>query len=205
MAMPKRSQRDMLETRQLILRKALDLASVEGLEGVTIGRLGDAVSMSKSGLFAHFGSKEDLQMAIVEAAADAFDREVLAHIPAAEVGLQRLTHFATSWLRYLERGPFRGGCFFSAIAAEVDDRPGRIRDRVIALTGGWVDILEKEAAAAQDAGELDPAADPAQLAFEIHAFVQEANWAFQLHGDAQAFRRASRAIRRSIDAATTRN
>ena len=190
-----------MQTRSQILRRALDLASVEGLEGVTIGRLSTAISMSKSGLFAHFGSKEDLQLAIVEAAADAFDKEVLGDLSERSDGLPRLIEVATSWLRYLERGPFRGGCFFSSVAPEVDDRPGRIRDRVIELTRSWLEILEKAADAAKGAGDLDPFADPAQLAFEIHAFVQEANWAFQLHGDAEAFRRADRAIRRVIAAA----
>ncbi len=199
--MPKRSQQAALETRREILQRALDLASIDGLSGVTIGRLSDAISMSKSGLFAHFGSKEGLQLAIVDAAAEAFEKAVVAGDLGARGGLPRLVEVAEAWIRYLEKGPYRGGCFFAAVSPEIDDRPGRVRDRVVELTRGWLAILETEAEAAREAGDLADDIDSAQLAFEIHAFVQEANWAFQLHGDAEAFRRARRAVRRAIRAA----
>jgi len=188
------------KTRREILLKAVDLASAEGLEGLTIGRLAEALGMSKSGLFAHFGAKEELQLAAVEAAREVFAREVLDPVGDVEPGLGRLLRLAESWLRYVEKGVFRGGCFFAAVSAEVDDRPGRVRDRVVDLTRSWVAMLETEAEAARDAGHLEM--EPVQLAFEIHAFVQEANWAFQLHGEAEAFRRAGLAIRRSIAAST---
>ncbi|HXC53590.1 MAG TPA: TetR/AcrR family transcriptional regulator [Candidatus Limnocylindrales bacterium] len=199
--MPKRSQQATRDTRTDILKRALDLASIDGLSGVTIGRLSDSISMSKSGLFAHFGSKEDLQMAIVDAAAEAFEKAVVGEERAHAGGLPRLVEVAEAWIRYLEKGPFRGGCFFAAVSPEIDDRPGRVRDRVVELTRGWLAILEAEAEAAREAGDLGPDADPSQLAFEIHAFVQEANWAFQLHGDAEAFRRARRAVRRTLHSA----
>lgn len=188
------------KTRREILLKAVDLASAEGLEALTIGRLADTLGLSKSGLFAHFGAKEELQLAVVETAREVFAREVLDPIGEVEPGLARLLALAESWLRYVEKGVFRGGCFFAAVSTEVDDRPGRVRDRVVDLTRNWLEMLETEAEVARDAGHLD--LEPAQLAFEIHAFVQEANWAFQLHGDAEAFRRAGRAMRRSIAAAT---
>lgn len=201
--MPKRSQAHSLQSRRSILEKAVDLASVEGLAGLTIGRLATATLMSKSGLFAHFGSKEELQLAVVEAAREIFDREVLADAGLAEAGLPRLLALATGWLRYMEKGLLRGGCFFAAVAPEVDDRPGRIRDRVADLTLTWVRALEAEAGEALAAGDLEPGTDPAQLAFEIHAFVQQANWSFQLHGDAEAFRRATLATRRTLATAAT--
>jgi AcrR family transcriptional regulator len=188
------------KTRREILLKAVDLASAEGLEALTIGRLAAVLGMSKSGLFAHFGAKEELQLAVVETAREVFAREVLDAVGDADPGLARLLRLAESWLRYVEKGLFRGGCFFAAVSAEVDDRPGRVRDRVVDLTRRWVEMLETEAEVARDAGHLD--LEPAQLAFEIHAFVQEANWAFQLHGEAEAFRRARLAMRRSIVAAT---
>ena len=191
------------QTRRDILAKAVDLASVEGLEGLTIGRLADAISMSKSGLFAHFGSKEELQLAVVETAREVFAREVLSGPAEAEAGLARLAHLSFAWLGYVEKGHFRGGCFFAAVSSEVDDRPGRVRDRVVDLTMSWVESLEAEAAEAVAAGELEAGTDPDQLAFEVHAFVQEANWAFQLHGDAAAFRRAGRAIDRALRADAT--
>ena len=188
------------KTRREILLKAVDLASAEGLEALTIGRLADVLGMSKSGLFAHFGAKEELQLAVVETAREVFAREVLDPVGHDEPGLGRLLSLAESWLHYVEKGVFRGGCFFAAVSAEVDDRPGRVRDRVVDLTRSWMEMLETEAEVARDAGHLD--LEPAQLAFEIHAFVQEANWSFQLHGDAEAFRRAGLAMRRSIAAAT---
>jgi AcrR family transcriptional regulator len=176
----------------------VDIASVEGLEGLTIGRLAEATSLSKSGLFAHFGSKEELQLAVVEAARDVFVREVFGADTPADQGLPRLLHLADSWLAYIEKGLFRGGCFFAAASAEVDDRPGRVRDRIVELTRFWIDLLETEVSGAVEAGHLDGETDPRQMAFEIHAFVQEANWAFQLHGEGEAFHRARRATDRCV-------
>jgi len=191
------------QTRQEILDKALDLASVEGLEGITIGRLAAAIFMSKSGLFAHFGSKEELQIAVVDAARDVFVREVLAGAAEKPAGLERLADMATAWLAYVEKGVFRGGCFFASVSSEIDDRPGRVRDRVVDLTRSWIEALESEVSEAAASGEFVDDADPSQVAFEIHAFVQEANWAFQLHGDAAAFARAARAIDRTLRSLTT--
>jgi AcrR family transcriptional regulator len=171
---------------------------MEGLEGLTIGRLAQATSMSKSGLFAHFGSKEELQLAVVDAARDVFVRQVFQESLPADPGLARLRGLARAWLGYIESGLFRGGCFFAAASAEMDDRPGRVRDRIVELTRVWMEMLAREAGDATEAGHLDPDTDPEQLAFELHAYVQEANWAFQLHGDAGAFARARRAIDRSM-------
>ncbi|MFN2378399.1 MAG: TetR/AcrR family transcriptional regulator [Candidatus Binatia bacterium] len=191
------------QTRRDILARAMDIASVEGLEGLSIGRLASAISMSKSGLFAHFGSKEELQLAVVDAAAGLFTEEVLSGPPREDEALERLWALSREWLAYIEKGLFRGGCFFAAVSAEMDDKPGRVRDQVVHLTRAWTGLLERAAAEAVAAGHLDGDGDPAQLAFELHAFVQEANWAFQLHGEAEAFNRARRAIRRSLEAAAT--
>jgi AcrR family transcriptional regulator len=200
---PKRSLAQTEQTRRDILARAVDLASVEGLDGLTVGRLADAIFMSKSGLFAHFGSKEELQLAVVETAREIFVREVLSGAEEAGPGLCRLASLARAWLSYVEKGLFRGGCFFAAVSSEVDDKPGRVRDRVVDLTRSWIQILEAQGADAIDSGELTGETAPDQLAFEIHAFVQEANWAFQLHGDAAAFRRAARAIDRTLRADAT--
>src|SRR5688500_4701694 len=129
--MPRRSAAQADQTRRDILAKAVHLASVEGLDGLTVGRLADAIFMSKSGLFAHFGSKEELQLAVVDAAREIFVREVLQDAPEALAGLGRLTHLSKAWLAYVEKGLFRGGCFFAAVSAEVDDKPGRVRDKVV--------------------------------------------------------------------------
>lgn len=201
--MPRRSVQHTAQTRQSILAKAIDLASTGGLEGLSIGSLATAISMSKSGLFAHFGSKEELQLATVEAARTLLDDAVFREAGTEEAGLPRLAAYGRAWLRYIERGLFRGGCFFAAAASEMDDRPGRVRDRLIALTRGWLDTLETEAVAAIQLGHLDPDSDPAQLVFELHAFVGEANWAFQLHGDGAAFDRAEHAIDRALRSRAT--
>jgi AcrR family transcriptional regulator len=196
--MPRRSEASAATTRSTILARAVDLGSVEGLAGLTIGRLAEAISMSKSGLFAHFGSKEELQLAVVEAAREVFEREVVEPAGALGPGMERLIHLAGRWLSYMESAPFRGGCFFAAVSLEVDDRPGRVRDRVAELTRGWQDRLAAEARRAIDDGRPTEDADPPQIAFEIHAFVQEANRAFQLHGEVRVFRRAARAVRAAI-------
>jgi AcrR family transcriptional regulator len=181
-------------TRQSILERAVDVASAEGLEGLTIGRLASALSLSKSGLFAHFGSKEDLQLATVEAAREVFIREVIRPTFEAARGLPRLWKLCDTWLAYVRGGVFRGGCFFAAAAAEFDSRPGPVRDRIAAIMKEWMETLRRAVVEAQDAGQLDPGLDPAQLAFEFNALELGANWAFQLHGDKKAFARARAAV-----------
>jgi AcrR family transcriptional regulator len=181
-------------TRQAILEVAVDLASAEGLEGLTIGRLASALSMSKSGLFAHFGSKEELQLATVEAARAVFIREVAGPASEAGRGLARLWRLCDVWLSYAESEVFRGGCFFAAAAAEFDGRPGPVRDRVAEIMREWLGGLRRTVAEAQEAGQFDAGADPAQLAFELNALGMGANWAFQLYGDKQAFAHARAAV-----------
>ncbi|HEV2912968.1 MAG TPA: TetR/AcrR family transcriptional regulator [Pyrinomonadaceae bacterium] len=181
-------------TRRGILELAVNLASAEGLEGLTIGRLASETGMSKSGLFAHFGSKEDLQLATVEAAREIFIREVIRPAFAVEQGVARLWKLCDIWLQYVRGGVFRGGCFFSAAAAEFDSRPGPVRDRVAEIMKEWLAILRRAVVEAQAAGQLDRRVDPAQLAFEFNALEMGANWAFQLYGDKQAFTRARDAI-----------
>ncbi len=181
-------------TRQAILESAVDIASEEGLEGLTIGRLAAELSMSKSGLFAHFGSKEELQLATVEAARDIFVREVVRPAFESPKGLPRLWRLCEVWLGYVRREVFRGGCFFAAASSEFDGRPGPVRDRVAAIMKEWLSVLARSVSEAQAAGQLDPSADTAQLAFELNALEMGANWAFQLHGDRQAFTRARTAV-----------
>jgi AcrR family transcriptional regulator len=183
-----------VRTRQAILEVAVDVASEEGLEGLTIGRLASKLSMSKSGLFAHFGSKEELQLATVEAARDIFIREVIRPSFKAEKGLARLWKLCDVWLAYVRGEVFRGGCFFAAAAAEFDGRPGTVRDRVAEIMKEWLATLRGSIDEARGAGQLNADADPAQLAFELNALEMGANWAFQLYGDRQAFSRAREAI-----------
>jgi AcrR family transcriptional regulator len=181
-------------TRAEILGIAADLASAEGLEGLSIGRLATELHMSKTGIFAHFGSKEQLQLATVGAAKEIFLERVVKPSLDSPRGLPRLKAMLESWLGYVERIVFRGGCFFAAASAEFDSRPGRVRDQVASLTKAWLRALEAEAAFARKEKQIQASVVPAQLAFELHAYVQEANWAFKLFDHKSAFARARRAI-----------
>jgi AcrR family transcriptional regulator len=191
------------KTRREILDVAADLASARGLEGLTIGDLADVLGMSKSGLFAHFRSKEALQLAVVDLARAEFERRVLPAGDGAPPGVGRLLAWLLAWADHIDRGRFRGGCFFAAASAEFDDRPGPVRDEIARLTRSWIDLLVREAEAARSQGQLRPRADPRQIVFEVHAFVQEANWAKQLLEDHQAFDRARRAIRSCLERQAT--
>lgn len=194
--------------RREILEVAVDVSSAEGLDGLSIGHLADEIGMSKSGLFAHFGSKEELQLATIELASGGFEGEVLSATQDAEPGLARLRALIEAWIAYVDGIPFRGGCFFAATSTEFGSRPGLVRDLLAARTQLWIRTLEREARTAARLGELRREVDPAQLAFELHAFVQEANWVRELLGDARAFDRARAAVettlRRSIRAGAAR-
>ena len=186
-------------TRKAILETAVHIASAEGLEGLTIGRLAAALSMSKSGLFAHFGSKEDLQVATVEAARAIFIREVIKPAFESAQGLLRLWKLCDIWLAYVQSGVFRGGCFFAAAAAEFDSRPGPVRDRIAEIMKEWLATLRSAIVEAQNAGQLHKEIDATQLAFEFNSLELGANWAFQLYGDLRAFKRAREAIRERLN------
>ena len=189
-------------TRQEILAVAADIASAEGLEGLSIGRLAAELKMSKTGIFAHFGSKEELQIATVNWAKEVFLQHVVKPALAQPRGVRRLNAMLTSWLNYVEQSVFRGGCFFAAASLEFDSRPGRVRDNVVALTKQWMDALRNEIAYARTQKEIPVGTVPAQLAFELHALVQEANWAYKLLGDKKAFSRARAAIVSKIRSAS---
>jgi AcrR family transcriptional regulator len=182
------------KTRDEILQVAVHVASAEGLEGLTIGGLADELRMSKSGLFAHFGSKEELQLAVVAKARDIFVREVVEPAFKTERGLVRLLAMLDSWLDYVGRSVFRGGCFFMASAIEFDSRPGKVRDLIAELSHSWLDAIEKEARYAQSLGQLDSRVDTPQLAFELHALGHAANWYYNIFQDKRAFDRARAGI-----------
>jgi AcrR family transcriptional regulator len=189
-------------TRASILATAVDIASVEGLEGLTIGRLAGELGMSKSGLFAHFGSKEELQLATIDAAREVFIEEVVHPVRAAGRGLPRLRALLDAHLAYLRREVFRGGCFFGAARMEFDSRPpGPVRDAITRQTDDWLALLAARVRAAQEAGHLDPEIEPEQLAFELDALQAAANVSYQLRGDPTVFDRAQRAVQARLDAA----
>ncbi len=167
-------------TRSAILDRAVDLASAEGLEGLTIGRLAGQMEMSKSGLFAHFGSKQELQLATVEAAADRFRRAVIDPVLELPDGAGRLRAMVDAYLDHLEVSGYSGGCFWGSTVAEYDDRPGPVRDAIAAAIEAWLAELEREARAAG----LD---DPPRAAFEIYSVVMGANSRHRLSGERRGF------------------
>src|SRR5437762_10369882 len=175
----RRRQRGM-RTRQAILLHAARVGSAEGLEAVSLQRLAGDLGISKSGLFAHFGSKDELHMATIEAAAQVFTAEVRR--PALQVPrrLGRVWALCNSWLSYLERGVFPGGCFFWAVAEEFDSRrPGPVRDSVLEKKNYWSYSLQRAVREAQAAGEIDPDVDPEQLAWELDSLLGGANSGFK--------------------------
>jgi AcrR family transcriptional regulator len=190
----RRQRVDGLRSRQAILKGASELATIEGLEGLSIGRLADHIGMSKSGLYAHFGSKQELQLATIDAAQEIFDREVVNPALEQPEGIARVLAFSEGYLSYLERHVFPGGCFFASVAAEVDSREGRVTDRLRDLMGGGIQWLAGLLREAQARGEVDPGADADQLAFEIDALLHGANAGFTLYRSDEPLERARRAI-----------
>ncbi|MBI1729103.1 TetR/AcrR family transcriptional regulator [Candidatus Acetothermia bacterium] len=191
-------------TRDEILRVAEDIASAEGLEGLSIGRLAEELKMSKSGLFAHFGSKEKLQLATVEAAREVFINEVIDPALKEPKGMPRLRTICERWLDYAERKVFRGGCFFAAVSHEFKSRPGPIRDRVGEIMAEWLDLLARLIEVAQKSGELPANLDAAQLAFEINAVAMGSNWGYELYQDPKAFDRSRKFFKQRIEALASR-
>jgi AcrR family transcriptional regulator len=197
----RRRRSDGERCRSTILDASTRLATVEGLEGLSIGGLAAAIGMSKSGVYAHFGSKEELQLATVETAGQIFEREVMAPAVAKQPGIERLLALADAFLLHVERLVFPGGCFFASAAAEMDSRPGPVRDAIVAFVDSWGALLSREAHAAIEQGELDSETDADQVAFEVNAMLVTANSMFILRGDPLVLERARRGVRARLDAA----
>jgi AcrR family transcriptional regulator len=195
---PRRSAAAAAATRDTIVSETVTQASLEGLESVTIGKLAESLRMSKAGVVGHFGNKEGLQLAALDAGIATFTREVWEPAAAAKPGLARLTAITDSWLAYLERGVFPGGCLLTAAAAEYDGRSGPVRDAIEGAFSLWIAVLEGEASTAVEQGELAADTDPAQVAFELNAAAMAANQALQLRADGEAVARGRRAMRRAL-------
>ena len=193
-ARKRRTRSDGERSYRTILDTAARLATIEGLDGLSIGRLAGEIGMSKSGLYAHFDSKEELQLATVAAAEELFTAEVVTPGMEAPEGLERLEALCRGYLSYVGRGVFPGGCFFASTAAEWDTRKGPIRDRVRAILAGWTDLLQANVAAAQERGQLAQEVDGGQLTFELTALLHEANGQYLLFRDAAALERAQTAV-----------
>jgi AcrR family transcriptional regulator len=198
---PRRRRSDGERSRQTILQTATRLATVEGLDGLSIARLAEASGISKGGLYAHFGSKEELQLATVETAGTIFDQEVVAKGLAAPPGRARIVALADAFLEHLERRVFPGGCFFASAAAEFDTRPGRVMHEIAGFQRGWMGLIERLVAEARERGEIDTSVDPAQLSFELNAMLVGANSAYLLQADTAVLDRARRGVERLLGSA----
>ena len=192
-------------TRQAILLHAARVGSAEGLEAVSLQRLATDLGISKSGLFAHFGSKEELHMATIDAAAQIFVDEVIRPALAEPRGVRRVWALCDSWMSYLERGVFPGGCFVWAVAEEFDSRrPGPVRDSILEKKGYWSYSLQRAVQEAQQAGEIDADVDAEQLAWELDSLLGGANSGFKSGDGTKALERGRRAIRERLQSASTR-
>jgi AcrR family transcriptional regulator len=183
-------------SRSHIVEQAAQLATVEGLDGLSIGRLAEATGLAKSSVYALFGSKEELQLATINAARDSFITEVVAPaLEATEPGRARLQALCEGYLSYVERRIFPGGCFFVAASAEVGARPGRVHDEVARIQQQWRDLLGREARTAAENEELPRGTEPAQLAFELGVILAGTDIVSILHDDFVVIDRARSAVR----------
>ena len=195
---PRHPRADGARTRAAILRTAAALATTDGLEGLSIGNLATATGLSKSGLYAHFGTKQDLQLATVEAAERILTAEVIQPALAAPPGLGQLAAACEAYFSYVERRVFPGGCFFAATALQMGTRPGPVKDRVAAITAGFTALLASFAATAIGQHELPARDDPGRLAFELHAILLGADTKFVLTDDPAVLDLARQVIRQRL-------
>lgn len=202
MGPPKTSPRrrpDGERTHASILEAATQIASVDGLNGLSIGRLAAETGVSKSGLFAHFGSKVELQLETIQAAGEIFQREVIAPAFEAPAGLPRLEAQCEAYMSYVERLVFPGGCFFAALLGELDAQTGPVHDAVVSAERVWIEHLTELAREAQRQGEVEAELDPEQLAFELEASMELANHHFLLFRDPASVERGRRAVKSILE------
>jgi AcrR family transcriptional regulator len=181
-------------TRQTILRHAANLATEVGLDGLTIGRLAEDLGLSKSGLFAHFHSKESLQLSAMEFAAQQFiDTAVKPSFTAAR-GEPRLRALFENWLAWPKKSGLPGGCFFVAVATELDDQQGPVRDRLVQLQKDWLDTLAHAVRIAITEGHFRKDVDAGQFAYETYGIMLVTHHFARLLRDPKADNRARRAF-----------
>ena len=185
-------------THESILNAAMNLATVKGLDGLTIGSLASYLGMSKSGLFSHFGSKENLQIEVVRTARKSFIHEVIEPVFSLEKGVRRLWAYCTNWINYAEKKVLDGCCFFSTTSLEFDAKPGHVRDEVAKNMRNWLYRLRREARIAVAEEELLDTVDTNQLTFEVHSLCMGANWFIQMFDDHKAAVRARQTIKERL-------
>jgi AcrR family transcriptional regulator len=178
------------------------LATTRGLEGLSIGELAQHIGMSKSGLYAHFKSKEELELATIETAAEIFDQDVLSPARAAPAGLSRVLALSEAFLGHLQRRIFPGGCFFANVAVQLAARPGRPRDRIMEVLAQWLGLFTSALREAVTVGELPRDADIDQIAFELNAMLIRANFNWILTGEPGVLDQARTGIGHVIERAS---
>ena len=196
--MPRRSAVDVADSRASAVEAAIDLASIEGLEGITIGRLAGELGMSKSGMIGRFGDKQTMQRAVLAAAIERFTDAVWRPARRFQPGLPRLEAIVDAWIAHLRAGVFPGGCFVTTASVEYDSRPGPLQDDVADAVRRWLGVLETEARRAQEAGDLPAERDPADVAFELHSLASGGSVAARLIGGGAGLDRTRAAMRRAI-------
>ena len=196
--MPRNSAAEAARTREAVIHRAVEIGSVDGLEGVTIGRLADDLGMSKAGVIGQFGNKVELQLAALEAASERFVEDVVAPVLETDSGADRLLALCDNWVEHIARSSFPGGCFMTATSAEFDSRPGEVHDAVEKRLRQWRSFLRREVKAAIDAGGVASGADPDQIVFELQSMAMGLNQAIQLYGDRRAAALARQAVRRTL-------
>ncbi len=188
------------ETRRTVLKRAVDIASIQGLEGLSIGQLAADLQISKSGLFAHFGAKEELQLSTIRAARRIYADTVVTPALAVPAGMERLWALSEAWLAYSQGRVFPGGCFFAKATHDFAARPGKVRDSLAAANAEWMELVEQVVEEARGLGHLRSATDPAQLAFELNAYYEGANLISLLRdADGSAYDLARRSIQARLE------
>jgi AcrR family transcriptional regulator len=190
---------DGVGSRRTILHAAASLATTRGLEGLSIGELAQHIGMSKSGLYAHFKSKEELELATIEMAAEIFERDVLGPAGESPGGLARVLALSEAFFQHLERRVFPGGCFFATVSAQLASRPGRPRDRVMELQKRWLEQFAEAMGQAVAGGELPRDIDIDQMVFEITAMMVRANFAWIGTAEPRVLKQARIGIRHALE------
>ena len=190
---------DGVESRRAILLAAANLATTRGLESLSIGELAQHIGMSKSGLYAHFKSKEELELATIETAAEIFERDVLGPAGESPGGLGRVLALSEAFFGHLERRVFPGGCFIATVSVQLAARPGRPRDRIMELQERWLAQFAEALGQAVAGGELPRDTDIGQLVFEITAMLVRANFTWILTGDTRVLDQARVGIRHVLE------
>jgi len=199
----RKTRADGERTREAIVREAVSLATVDGLEGLSIGNLAGALDMSKSGIYAHFGSKQDLQLATVDEAGRIFEAEVIQPALDAAPGLAQLVALCDAFFDHLMRRTFPGGCFFAGAVLEMGTRPGPVKEQIAAFQSGFSALIRQFIVTALEQAELSTDEDPDELTFEINGIILAANANFVLRDDPATLRTAKHIVRRRLGITTT--